>query len=316
MTDDTGKSKDATRRTVLLGFGGAVGAAFATGAPPAAAQMAQGHREARPGTPALAEIRVIERSNLLSGRLAGLLLADQGAEVFVERAGATPAADQRIALDDAYFDRGKIALPPGAAADGASADIVIVDGAAQFARAPHQIFLRIMTALPGDEVYGYLPHDCSEDLIKAVVGFFSNMSVSGPILNRPVIYTPLPLPSIYCAVNGAVAAVSALVDRLRTGLGRKSSQSPCRRAVRDRRAQHDLQGLPDFLSQLSSAACRRIDAGTIPHLRRRRDRDPERQMWLERRFAPFSAPYRARDGRWICRWLAQTRGCPGACLFR
>ena len=28
-------------------------------------------------------------------------------------------------------------------------------------------------------------------------------------------------------------------------------------------------------------------------------RDPERQMWLERRFAPFSAPYRARDGRWI-----------------
>jgi crotonobetainyl-CoA:carnitine CoA-transferase CaiB-like acyl-CoA transferase len=28
-------------------------------------------------------------------------------------------------------------------------------------------------------------------------------------------------------------------------------------------------------------------------------RDPERQMWLERRFAPFSTPYRARDGRWI-----------------
>ena len=88
-------------------------------------------------------------------------------------------------------------------------------------RGPHQILMRIMTALPGDEVYGYLPHDCSEDLIKAVVGFFSNMSVSGPILDRPVIYTPLPLPSIYCAVNGAVAAVSALVDRLRTGLGRE-----------------------------------------------------------------------------------------------
>src|SRR6478752_1103327 len=58
-------------------------------------------------------------------------------------------------------------------------------------------------------------------MIKAVVGFISNMSVSCPILNRPVIYTPLTLPSIYCAVNGAVAAVSALVDRLRTGLGRE-----------------------------------------------------------------------------------------------
>ena len=301
MTDDTGKSKDATRRTVLLGFGGAVGAAFATDAPPAAAQMAQGHREARPGTQPLAEIRVIERSNLLSGRLAGLLLADQGAEVFVERAGATPAADQRVALDDAYFDRGKIALPPGAAADGASADIVIVDGAAQFARGPRQILLRIMTALPGDEVYGYLPHDCSEDLIKAVVGFFSNMSVSGPILNRPVIYTPLPLPSIYCAVNGAVAAVSALVDRLRTGLGREIIASRLAGGLSAIGAlSMTSKGLPDFLEPI-------VIGGLPPGLTPEQFhtfvadaiRDPERQMWLERRFAPFSAPYRARDGRWI-----------------
>ena len=273
MTDDTGKSKDATRRTVLLGFGGAVGAAFATDAPPAAAQMAQGHREVRPGTPPLAEIRVIERSNLLSGRLAGLLLADQGAEVFVERAGATPAADQRVALDDAYFDRGKIALPPGAAADGASADIVIVDGAAQVARAPHQILLRIMAALPGDEVYGHLPHDCSEDLIKAVVGFFTNMSVSGPILNRPVIYTPLPLPSVYCAVNGAVAAVSAFVDRLRTGLGREIIASRLAGGLSAIGAlSMTSKGLPDFLEPIVIGGLPPgIDAGTIPHLRRRRD---------------------------------------------
>src|SRR5271169_6548730 len=129
-----------TRRDAIRSIGaGALTAGL--GVPPAMAQMAQGHREVRPGTPPLAGIRVIERSNLLSGRLVGLLLADQGAEVFVERTGPTPAADQRVALDDAYFDRGKIALPPGAAADAASADIVIVDGAAQFARAPPQILL-------------------------------------------------------------------------------------------------------------------------------------------------------------------------------
>ena len=301
MTDDTGRSQDPTRRTMLLGFGGAFSAAFAAGAPPAAAQMAQGHREARPGTSPLAEIRVIERSNLLSGRLAGLLLADQGAEVFVERAGPTPPADQRVALDDTYFDRGKIALPPGAAADAASADIVIVDGAAQFARAPHQILLRIMAVLPGDEAYGYLPHDCSEDLIKAVVGFFSNMSVSGPILNRPVIYTPLPLPSIYCAVNGAVAAVSALVDRLRTGLGREIIASRLAGGLSAIGAlSMTSKGLPDFLEPI-------IIGGLPPGLTPEQFhtfvadaiREPERQMWLERRFAPFSAPYRARDGRWI-----------------
>jgi hypothetical protein len=134
MTDDTKKTREATRREALLGLGGAIGAALVAGAgvSPVAAQMAQGHREVRPGTPPLQGLRVIERSTVLSGRLAGLLLADQGAEVFVERAGPTPSADQRVALDDAYFDRGKIALPPGAAADTSSADIVIVDGAAPF----------------------------------------------------------------------------------------------------------------------------------------------------------------------------------------
>src|SRR5277367_6175203 len=110
-----------SRRDAIRSIGaGALAAGL--GVPPAMAQMAQGHREVRPGAPPLAGIRVIERSNLLSGRLAGLLLADQGAEVYVERAGPTPPADQRVALDDAYFDRGKIALPPGAAADAASAD--------------------------------------------------------------------------------------------------------------------------------------------------------------------------------------------------
>ena len=60
MTGD--KSKEATRRDVLLGLGGAVGATFTASASPAAAQMAQGHREVRPGVPPLLGVRVIERS--------------------------------------------------------------------------------------------------------------------------------------------------------------------------------------------------------------------------------------------------------------
>ena len=207
MMEDTDRGSTPTRRDALLGLGGAVGAAMvATGASPAVAQMAQGHREVRPGTPPLRGVRVIERSATLSGRLAGLLLADQGAEVFVERsASAAPGA-----LDDAFFDRGKIAVPPGATADSSSTDIVIVDGTEPATRAPHQVLVRIVAALPGDEAYGDLPADCSEDLINAISGFFTNMSISGPILNRPVIYTPVPLPSVYCGVNAAVAAVAAL----------------------------------------------------------------------------------------------------------
>lgn len=143
-----------TRRDVIRSIGaGALGAAFAAGASPVAAQMAQGHPEVQPGTPPLQGVRVIERSAVLSGRLAGLLLADQGAEVFVERGTSiTPGG-----LDDNFFDRGKIAVPPGAGADAASADLVIVDGTAETARTPHQVLVRFMAALPGDEAYGYLP---------------------------------------------------------------------------------------------------------------------------------------------------------------
>ena len=295
MTGD--KSKDATRRDVLLGLGGAVGATFTASASPAAAQMAQGHREVRPGVPPLLGVRVIERSVLLSGRLAGLLLADQGAEVFVERgAGATPGG-----LDAAFFDRGKVVVPLGAAQDAASADIVIVDGDAQVERAPHQIVLRIMAAMPGDEAYGHLPHDCSEDLINAVLGFFTNMSVSGPILNRPVIYTPIPLPSVYCGVNGTVATVSALVDRLRTGMGREIIASRIAGGLSAIGAlSMTSKGLPEFLEPIVIGG---LPPGMTPEQFHTfvadAVRDPERQMWLERRFAPFSTPYRARDNRWI-----------------
>ena len=299
MTDDTGRSQDPTRRTMLLGFGGAFSAAFAAGAPPAAAQMAQGHREARPGTSPLAEIRVIERSNLLSGRLAGLLLADQGAEVFVERAGPSR---RRTSAWPSTTPISTVAAAAAGRRGGRRLRRHRHRGRRRAIRAgAAPILLRIMAVLPGDEAYGYLPHDCSEDLIKAVVGFFSNMSVSGPILNRPVIYTPLPLPSIYCAVNGAVAAVSALVDRLRTGLGREIIASRLAGGLSAIGAlSMTSKGLPDFLEPI-------IIGGLPPGLTPEQFhtfvadaiREPERQMWLERRFAPFSAPYRARDGRWI-----------------
>ncbi len=306
MTDETRKSGEATRRDTLLGLS-AIGAALAAGtaALPARAQMAQGHREVRPGTPPLQGIRVIERSATLSGRLAGLLLADQRAEVFVERrASPSPGG-----LDDTFFDRGKIALPPAAIADTSSADIVIVDGEAPATRAPHQVLVRIVAALPGDEAYGDLPHDCSEDLINAIGGFFTNMSVSGPILNRPVIYTPIPLPSVYCGVNAAVATVATLVDRQRTGLGREIVASRIAGGLSAIGALSiTSEGLPKHLEPI-------VVGGLPPGMTPEQFhtfvadalRDPERQLWLERRFAPFSTPYRASDGRWILPMAAPNR---------
>ena len=292
----------ATRREVLIGLG-AAGAAL--GGSPALAQMAQGHREVRPGAPPLQGVRVIERSLLLSGRLLGLLLADQGAEVFVERGSApTPGG-----LDEAFFDRGQIAVPSGATQNLSSADIVIVDGAAEVSRPPHQIVIRIVAALPGDETYGDLPADCPEGLINAIGGFFTNMSVSGPILGRNVIYTPIPLPSVYCGVNAAVAAVAALIDRQRTGLGREIVASRLAGGLSAIGALSiTSEGLPKHLEPI-------VVGGLPPGLSPDQFKtfvadalsDPARQMWLERRFAPFSTPYRTKDTSWYLPMAAPNR---------
>ena len=91
-----------------------------------------------------AGVRVIEQSTTLTGRLVGLLFADQGAEVFVERASADAPGDSAFAVasadkHDAYLDRGKIAVPPTGLADTSSADILIVDGTVPVSRVSAQI---------------------------------------------------------------------------------------------------------------------------------------------------------------------------------
>ena len=165
-------------------------------------------------------IRIIELSQILTGRLAGLLFADQGAEVLVEREpGYEP--DEH----DEYFDRGKTAVPPGRLEDTSSADVIIVDGEVAVDRSPTQVVLRITAALPGDEAYGHLPADCSEDLLNALVGFYTDMGTTSRILGRPVIYTPLPLCSVYAGVDGAVAVGAVLADRERCGRGREITAS-------------------------------------------------------------------------------------------
>ena len=67
-----------------------------------------------------------------------------------------------------------------------------------------QIVLHVVAALPGDKVFGDLPHDCDEGLLLAVTGFFTDMALSW-FLDRPVIYTPLKICSVYAGVIGAVA---------------------------------------------------------------------------------------------------------------
>jgi len=241
-----------------------------------------------------AGIRVIELSETLAGRLAGLLFADQGAEVFVGR-----APDHQPDEHHEYFDRGKTAVPPAALAETSSADVIIVDGEASIDRAPAQIVLRITAAVPGDEAYGHLAADCSEDLLNALVGFYTDMGTTSRILGRPVIYTPLPLCSVYAGVDGAVAVGAALADRERCGHGREIIASRIAGGVSAIGALAlTSKGIPDHLAPTEIGG---VPEGMTPEefkaIVAEASVNPAKQMWLEQRLIPLAAPYRTSDDR-------------------
>jgi len=302
---DAGASKGKlTRRGVLQAIGGGtVGAALGAGLPGVAASQGTAAQASATGRLPYEGVRVIELSQTLTGRLTGLLLADQGAEVYAER--PKPSGQ----FDDAYFDRGKKLLPAGALADTSSADVIIVDGEAPVKRLPHQTVMRVVAALPGDADYGFLPPDCSEDLIGALVGFFTNMSVTGPMLGRPVIYTPLPLASVYAGVNGAVAVASVLVDRERTGLGREVHASRIAGGLSAIGALAlTSSGLPPHLAPIVIGG---LPPGMSPEqakvIMANARAEPAGQLWLEQRVAPLSAPYRCADGQFLLPMAAPNR---------
>jgi crotonobetainyl-CoA:carnitine CoA-transferase CaiB-like acyl-CoA transferase len=296
-----------TRREAIRSIGGGTIGAALVGSLTEHSAGAQTHTttQAMVGTLPFQGIRIVEKSQTLAGRLAGQMFADQGAEVFLER-GAQPSPG---GLDDAYFDRGKIALPPGGLADTSTADVIIVDGQAPVSRAPHQIVLRVVAALPGDQTYGHLAADCSEDLLNALVGFFTDMNVTGPMLGRPVIYSPLPLCSVYAGVNGSIATAAALVDRERTGQGREIIASRLAGGLSAIGALSlTSTGLPKHLQPVEIGG---LPPGLSPEqfkvITAKASADPAQELWLMQRFGPLSAPYRASDGRFILPMAAPNR---------
>src|SRR5262245_41110458 len=252
-----------------------------------------------------AGVRIIEQSRTRTRRRVGLLFADQGADVFVER-GRGSTSDEH----DAYLDRGKIAVPPGGLADTSSADVIIVDGTVPVSRAASQIVLRVTAAIPGDDTYGHLAADCSEDLLSALAGIFTDMAGAGRMLGRPVIYTPLPICSLYAGVLGAIAVGAAIVDRVRTGAGREIVAS---RLAGGLSAIGSLtmtsSGIPPHLAPASLGGG--VPAGVKPaglqEVVQDATRDPARELWLVQRRAPLASPFTTADGRLVLPMVSPNR---------
>ena len=189
------------------------------------------------GAPPLAGVRVVDFGHYIAGPLAGMLLADQGAQIIkVDRPGTRSANAGDAA--DAMYNRGKTRLEldlkseAGRAAARrliAAADVVIENfrpgvmdrlglGAHVLTeRHPRLIYL----SLPGfaSTDLGKANIRAFEGVLNAACGLFTDLDSVGRMVGAPPVYTPVPLASTYGAIHGALAVTLALYARAESGRG-------------------------------------------------------------------------------------------------
>jgi crotonobetainyl-CoA:carnitine CoA-transferase CaiB-like acyl-CoA transferase len=256
--------------------------------------------------------RAIDFGHYFAGPLAGMLLADQGAEVIkVDRPGA-PGYDSAA---DAVFNRGKhrlrLDLKTAEGAESAkrliqTADVVIENfrpGVMQrLGLGPAE-----MTELDPRLVYLSLPGFASnedkaslrafEGVISAATGLFSDLHTIRRELEAPPVYTPLPVASAYAAVHGALAATLALYSREETGRG-EIIEVPLAGAA--------LSAMGAFVLQVEDpppAYDRRLNPANDSLRQQMKHADPAEQArlvdQLRSMFHPMWDSYRTGDGGWV-----------------
>jgi crotonobetainyl-CoA:carnitine CoA-transferase CaiB-like acyl-CoA transferase len=185
---------------------------------------------------ALEGIRVIDFGQYIAGPLAGMLLADQGADVIKVDPPSGPAWDTPA---NATWNRGKrsIALDLKSEAGRAtareliaSADVVIenfrpdvmdrlgLGAEAMTASSPTLVYLSLPGFAP-DDPRAALP--AYEGVVGAAAALYRR-NRTAKVAGQPL-YTAIPLASSYAAIQGAVATAMALFARERDGLGQRIS---------------------------------------------------------------------------------------------
>src|SRR5260370_10729864 len=150
-------------------------------------------------------ITVQQKSRSLAGRLAAMLLADQGAKVYAPDRSDGDAEG----LDD-FLDRGKTLIPAEELEGISGADIVIIDGGTAVSEPATQIVLGFTVSARGDDRFD-LPNDASDDLLNALIGFYTHLGVTSRRLSRHGNYTPLPLCSVYAVVLSVSTGNDAVI---------------------------------------------------------------------------------------------------------
>ncbi|NPC59322.1 CoA transferase [Caenimonas soli] len=179
-------------------------------------------------------VRVLNLGGIWAGRVAAMLLADQGAEVIeINRPGRPPQKE------DALLSRGKQTLTLDLKADAGrrvawelvcGADIILdnlgphraasfgLDPAALCETNPHLVYVSIpgfASSAPEGELRAW------EGTVNASVGVYTDLHATGALLGSDPIYTAVPMASAYGGVHAAIAAMVAFLRRLQTGHGQQ-----------------------------------------------------------------------------------------------
>jgi crotonobetainyl-CoA:carnitine CoA-transferase CaiB-like acyl-CoA transferase len=178
------------------------------------------------------DVRVLHLGSAWPGRVAAMLLADQGAEVI-----EIEPPNRRTSVDDALLDRGKTGITldlksesgrRAALALAQDADIVI-ENLGPGRSASFGVDYPAIEALNPAAVYISLPAFASqsaesdipgwEGVIDAVCGVYTDIHLAGPLRGGAPRFTSIPLASAYGGVHGAIAASMGYLHRLRSGIG-------------------------------------------------------------------------------------------------
>jgi len=188
----------------------------------------------KPSTP-LSRINVVDFGHYIAGPLAGMLLADQGADVIkVQR----PGWEGNAQISDAVYSRGKRCVTldlknPDDLSSAkeliACADVVIenfrpgvmdklgLGASAMTAENPKLIYLSSPGFASSDQENANIR--AFEGVLGAATGLFTDIHQIRSILNVDPLYTPIPLASVYGAVHAVNAITMALIARVSSGEG-------------------------------------------------------------------------------------------------
>lgn len=179
-------------------------------------------------------LRVLDFGHFIAGPLAGVFLADQGAEVI---SIVRPGAKSWDATTQETLSRGKQVIEVDLkTAEGLArvlalvpdCDVIIENfrpGVMDRLGLGHEVLKSINPGIVYVSLPGYSRHDprasqrAWDSTLLAASGLFTDSAIAGAGLDLPPTHSSLPLASVYAGVCGALAALAAIYGRLKHGQG-------------------------------------------------------------------------------------------------